>query len=115
MNGFETLTRIGGYIVLFSILTSMIQHLPLPELLKIILTGLTEITNGIHYLTYTDLSKEYRYILAMAFTAFGGISGLAQTSSMVKDTKLSMKKYICFKLLLTIISATLAFVLTLLI
>lgn len=112
MNGFETLTRIGGYIILFSIFTSMLKQLPLPELLKTILIGITEITNGIHYLASTPLSIESQYVLAMAFTAFGGISGMAQTSSMVKDTDLSMKKYIGYKFLLAFLSAGLAFLLT---
>ena len=44
----------------------------------------------------------------MTFTAFGGCSGLAQTSSMIKGTGLSIKKYGIFKLLMTLITAVLA-------
>ena len=45
---------------------------------------------------------------AMAFTAFGGLSGLAQTGSMIKGTSLSIKTYGMFKLIMTVITAVLA-------
>ena len=93
MNGFETLVRIGGYIMLFSILISLVEKLPLPKPVLILLENVLEITNGINCLTNTDWSIQTKYILAMTATAFGGLSGIAQTSSMVKGTSLSMKKY----------------------
>ena len=110
MNGFETLTRLGGYIMLFSMAASMLQKLPLPTALKLCLTGFTEITNGICLLGNSPLSNRTRYILAMAFTAFGGFSGIAQTSSMIKDTPLSLKKYLFQKVLLAILSSLLALI-----
>ncbi len=108
MNGFETLTRLGGYIMLFSMISSMLRLLPLPETTKLILTGLTEITNGIKAVSQSSLTPACRYLLAMTFTAFGGCSGLAQTSSMIKGTGLSIKKYGIFKLIMTLITAVLA-------
>ncbi len=108
MNGFETLTRLGGYIMLFSMISSMFRLLPLPETTKLMLTGLTEITNGIKAASQSPLTPACRYLLAMTFTAFGGCSGLAQTSSMIKGTGLSIKKYGIFKLLMTLITAVLA-------
>lgn len=108
MNGFETLTRLGGYIMLFSMIASMIQLLPLPALLKTGITGITEITNGINQLAAAPMKTSTRYILAMTFTAFGGLSGIAQTSSMIKGTGLSMKKYCGLKVLLTAITFLLA-------
>lgn len=109
MNGFETLTRLGGYIMLFSMIASMLQLLPLPESITIQAVGITEITNGIHRLSAANLSALSRYVLAMAFTAFGGLSGIAQTSSMIKGTGLSMKRYCGLKLLLTAVSAALTY------
>lgn len=108
MNGFETLTRLGGYIMLFSMITSMVSLLPLPDITKALLAGILEITNGIRELTLSGIAPDYQYVLAMAFTAFGGISGFAQTSSMVKGTSLSMKWYVILKLLFTACSALLA-------
>ena len=108
MNGFETLVRIGGYIMLFSILISLVEKLPLPKPVLILLENVLEITNGINCLANTDWSIQTKYILAMTATAFGGLSGIAQTSSMVKGTSLSMKKYCLVKLFLTLCTFLLA-------
>lgn len=108
MNGFETLTKIGGYIMIFSILASCFHQFMMPLTVKICCIGFTELTNGIYALSKSSLPLEMQYILAMIFTAFGGISGLAQTSAMVKDTGLSMKKYLFWKIILCIITGILA-------
>ena len=108
MNGFETLTKIGGYIMIFSILASYFLLLPIPDFIKTCCIGIVELTNGIHFLSTTTLCPESKYVLAMIFTAFGGLSGIAQTSAMIKDTGLSMKKYIFWKLVLCIITGILS-------
>ena len=110
MNGFETLTKIGGYIMIFSILASCFLMLPMPELLKTGCIGVIELTNGIHYLSSTAMTSESKYVLAMIFTAFGGLSGIAQTSAMIKGTGLSIKKYVLWKLVLCIITGILSIV-----
>lgn len=108
MNGFETLTRLGGYIMLFSMIASILQKLPVSPQIRLILTGITEITNGISLIPVTQKSAPWQYILAMGFTAFGGLSGIAQTSSMIKDTGLSLKNYCCMKVFLALCSCLLA-------
>lgn len=108
MNGFETLTRLGGYIMLFSILANLVQRIPIPLPLGLLITGTTEITIGIQRLCEAPVNTATRYVLAMAFTAFGGMSGIAQTSSMIKDTGLSLKKYSITKVILTAVSTLLA-------
>ena len=110
MNGFETLTRLGGYIMLFSMSASMLELLPLPGTTKALLTGITEVTNGVHRIAGLPLSGRMRYVLTISVTAFGGLSGIAQTSSMVKGTRLSMKRYFLLKLALTAGSALLAWI-----
>ncbi len=112
MNGFETLTRLGGYIMLFSMIAAMINHLPIHCLwIKSALIGITELTNGIQFTANTLLTIKTKYLLCIGFTAFGGISGLAQTSSMISETGLSMMKYICIKLILCACSILLATIL----
>ena len=100
MDGFETLTRLGGYIMLFSMTASLLQKLPIPHILTLILTGMVEITNGIAMLPDSSLPQSVQYVLAVVYTAFGGLSGIAQTSSMIRDTPLSIKRYCIAKLLL---------------
>lgn len=108
MNGFETLAKLGGYIMLFSMAASLIKQLPLPVLYQTIGIGATEITNGIREIGLLSANTADKFLLAMGFAAFGGISGLAQTASMVKGTGLSMKKYITGKLCLTAVTVCLS-------
>lgn len=114
MNGFETLTRLGGYIMLFSMIASILRMFPMNDFLKTLLTGITEITNGICLIPAMISDRKLQYIMAMAFTAFGGLSGIAQTSSMIRDTRLSLLSYIMQKLWLTICTTLLAWLVTLL-
>lgn len=112
MNGFETLAKLGGYIVMFAILAQMTTLIPLDNpVLKCLIIGFTEITNGISYTAGQNLDYSLAYPLMMAYTAFGGLSGFAQTASMVKDTGFSMIPYLLMKLLGTALSFGLALLL----
>lgn len=109
MNGFEALVKLGGYIMLFSIIASMMNLLPVSsQLFRSVSIGVVEITNGIQFVSQTTLDNGTKYLLCIAFTAFGGLSGIAQTSSMVSDSHLPMKNYILAKLLLCVCSSVLA-------
>lgn len=109
MNGFETLAKLGGYIILFAILAQMSTLLPIGNpIIKCLLIGVTEITNGIAYTAKQGFAFQLAYPLMMAYTAFGGISGFAQTASMVKDAGFSMLPYLQIKLLCTALSFGLA-------
>lgn len=109
MNGFETLLKLGGYVMLFSLLTQMCVHIAGKEEFTLIaLTGVTEVTNGIHNIAQSSLPFQCKYPIMMAVTAFGGLSGLAQTASMIKGSGISMRFYIKFRLVQTLISAALA-------
>lgn len=109
MIGFETLTKLGGYIILFSILSEMTNSLPIRnELFTCILSGFTEITSGAARISASSLSFRIQYPLILAVTAFGGLSGLAQTASMIGGVGFSMKRYLSTKIILSICSGTLA-------
>lgn len=110
MNGFETLLKLGGYVMLFSLVVQLLAKLFGPhQRLWLFLTGITELTNGIHVLSSSGLANEIMYPAAMAMTAFGGISGFAQTASMCKDTDISMHFYLRFKLWQTAVTTLCAF------
>lgn len=110
MNGFETLLKLGGYVMLFSLLTQMCVHIAGDQEFTLLsLTGLTEITNGIHVAARSSLPLKYKYPVMVAMTAFGGLSGLAQTASMIKGTGISMRFYITFRLIQTLVSTFFAY------
>ena len=108
MNGFEVITRLGGYIILFSILSGMILQLPPPiDTAAPFLAGLTEITTGIHILSVTVLPWKFRFAAVLCCTAFGGLSTVAQTACMLNGTGLSLFTYLKGKLVNTVITALL--------
>lgn len=109
MSGFETLTKLGGYIMLFAIFSQITTHIPTTStILLCLITGLTEITNGIACISDSSLPFETKYLLIILCTAFGGLSGLAQTASMVKDAGFQMWDYIKTKLICSLASVILA-------
>ena len=58
MDGFETITKVGGYILLFSVLLSLLQMLPVKSaLISNICLPILEITNGIPMLSKNILSQ----------------------------------------------------------
>lgn len=98
MNGFETITRLGGYIILFSIGAAMIVQITgSGSLLSWILPGIVEITTGIHQIAGSPLPFSVKYLLILTVTSFGGISTIAQTKGMLSGTPLSISVYIMGK------------------
>lgn len=110
LSAFEVVTKVGGYIILFSVLASLLKLLPLHSpLITALLSGVLEITTGIHNIAILDLSFNAKFILIAVCSAFGGFSVLAQTKSVLGDTDISMPVYCFIKLL----SAVIAFLLSL--
>lgn len=110
MNGFETITRLGGYILLFSILAACISHYwPFAPLGKYLLLGTTEITTGLYQLTLSGLPFRLLYLCSMSMTAFGGLCIMAQTKS-VLEGKLSILPYAAAKCLNAAVTAVLVLI-----
>lgn len=110
MSGFETLTKLGGYIMIFAIFAQMTTCIPLKnEIFRCLLIGFTEITNGITYISSGNLPFHTKYLLIVFCTAFGGLSGVVQTASMIKEAGFSIKKYIKTKVICSFASLVLAY------
>ncbi len=104
-----TLVKVGGYIILFSILTELLGNMmKLPLALKIVGSSVLEITTGCRELAEASLTEYIRYILVSASCAFGGFSSIAQTSSVIMGTDLSVTKYIKVKVRQAVIAAGIA-------
>lgn len=108
LSSFEILIKICGYIVLFSvtsqilisILASFATH---PPLILTILIGNLEITNGISLLSACIIDAPLKYIFVIQLLSLGGLSGIAQTCSILSDAGLSIPKYIIGKALLSLL------------
>lgn len=101
MGSVEVMVRIGGYIMLFSILAVFIRQIPgMPGGLKAMFLGIVEITTGIQAIGKT-ISGYLQGFCLTAVIAFGGLSGVFQTKSVLKNAGLSIRHYILWKLVHT--------------
>ena len=104
LNSFETLIRLCGYIVMFSIMARMVIDWAFPfASAKLVVIGTLEVTNGISYLAASAVTAPVTYVCAIAFLSFGGISGIAQTGSVIAGTDLKLGTYIRDKCLITLL------------
>ena len=105
LNGFETLTKVGGYIVLFSILLLFAKQLPHSTLFAFL-----EITNGIPCILETNFSFEIQFILCLALVSFGGLCSVLQTRAMIQNSGLSIRPYIKEKLITAMVTSFISYV-----
>ena len=128
-NSISTILMIGGFVVLFSVIISILKashflqllasiisplfsFIGIPaELSRHILTGILEITNGINGVASVHLKAISINIIVTAFLlGFGGVSVMLQVLSIISKTDLSPKPYIIGKILHGIIAAIYTFV-----
>lgn len=104
-----SITKLGGYIILFAIFTAMIDTLPLNSpYLTALLSGITEISGGIHRISALALSFPVKYLLLIAVSAFGGLCCTAQSFQMLGEIGISVKAYFAGKLSVTAIAILMA-------
>ena len=99
---------ICGWVILFRmIVTGLEKIMPLQTgiLLKVILRGLLELSNGCISLGLIE-DERLRFILCSGFLAFGGICVFMQTDSVTDG--LSLRSYVVGKILQCIVSAIFA-------
>lgn len=114
----STILMVGGFIVLFSVLISILNVSGITNAVTLLLepvchffgvpakissslfTGILEITNGIELISQIKLKQISINIILTAFLlGFGGISVLLQVLSIVSKSDLSIKPYIIGKIL----------------
>lgn len=99
MNSFDVMIKIGGYMMIFSIMAMYVKSLPFgSELAKTMALGFIEITTGIQNLS--QAGNNIIIGLCMIFSAsFGGLSGIFQTKSVLCSKELSIVHYFIWKIL----------------
>ena len=125
----STILLIGGFVVIFSVIISVLNqtHLldycsklltPIFNILgfntdfaKPILSGILELTNGVNLVANIPIKEISQNVILCAFLlGFGGFSVLLQVFSIISKTDLSIKKYLFGKLLQGIFAAFYTFV-----
>lgn len=98
MDSFETLVKVGGYIILFSVLLSLFESLPVYIPALSALLPLLEVTNGLVLLREMQLPLNFLYPAILGLTSFGGFCAAAQTQCMVQKAGFPTLPYIAQKL-----------------
>lgn len=108
MNAMDTIVCVGGYIILFSVLTTLLTETPLvtffyhssmnQPIFAALVASLFELSNGSYHLSHLPLSI---YTLAgiSSTVAFGGLCVYFQTLYVLEDSQLSTKPYFIAKIL----------------
>lgn len=98
MESFESIVKVGGYIIFFSILTALMTEISGGNFMIRVITPFLEMTNGIVLLknSISDLTVSYPLILGL--TSFGGMCAAAQTECMLGGTFIPFFPYIIQKL-----------------
>ncbi|MFB1051915.1 sporulation integral membrane protein YlbJ [Paraliobacillus sp. JSM ZJ581] len=130
VNSVQTLLMIGGFIIIFSVITTLllrigvapflsnglakileIFHLP-SELALPIFSGLFEITLGAQLIADTNLSSILAKSIAVSFIfAFNGFSVQAQVASILAETDIRFLPYFFARLLHGVLASGIAFLL----
>lgn len=99
------ITKLGIYIMIFSILKGMF-HLLLPpgHLITLFLCSVMEVTGGIQLLCSTTLPYPVRFICVNALCCFGGFCALAQTAGITSMNLNSLSSYIKSRVTITLLS-----------
>ena len=98
MTSFEVMVKIGGYMMLFSVLETFLLRVPMPVPLRSIAMGFVEMTTGSRQIA-VSLPRLWAPAFCCGAAAFGGLSGLAQTANVLQDSGLSAGRYFLWKLL----------------
>ncbi|MCI8592025.1 MAG: hypothetical protein HFI88_06705 [Lachnospiraceae bacterium] len=114
INSLEIIAKIGGYMIFFSVLAKLLSRFIAPIApWDAVLVTVMELTTGLDTLRQSFGPTLPGICLACALCAFGGLSSVMQTASVLKGTDLSMGSYLRAKILQSTVTLFLAFLLCL--
>lgn len=125
-NGINTTLSIGGFIIVFSVIISLIKNniyfhiifeqletflsLPVGTLYCLFL-GSIEMTNGCSIISTLPLSFPLKLSIISFLCSFSGLAVIAQVSSFISETKINYVRYIFFKIIQGIFSFIITYIL----
>lgn len=100
LNGFITISKLGGYLIIFSIFSIGITKLYfIPSILRTVLICIMEITTGTYYISLLDINTLIKVFCCVAASIFGGLSTVFQTKSVSKTYNQNIRKYLLFRII----------------
>jgi len=122
-NGVNLILLVGGYIIIFSVISKIIKVtgiltlisgiidlIPLigidgNQYIPVVISGLLELTNGIKECAQACMPDLARIIMISFFIGFGGLSVNAQVSGIIQDTDINFFIYFLMKILQGVLAA----------
>lgn len=104
----STLLMILGTICFYMLLTFIVTNL-LPDnlLIKTLISGFLEITNGLNTITSLNIFIQIKEIIASAIISFGGLSIHTQIKAILENTNMNYSYFLKGRIMQTIISVIL--------
>lgn len=104
MDGFSTITRLGGYIMLFTIWIQFMKLLPLSDSALALLGAVLEISSGIDLIaSLPTLQEPFRTAFLCTCAAFGGLCICAQTQSVLSGTPLRILTWLRGRIIIALL------------
>ena len=107
LNAFESVTKVGGYMMMFSVLIQLLASVLPNTIFSLLLYSSLEISTGIRLLFSSALYTTEKIILCAYLTSFGGWCCIAQTYSMISGSQLPILPYIAEKLVTALVTSLL--------
>lgn len=111
LNSINTLLLILGVISFFSCITTLINLNISSPIIKSIICGIFEITQGINQINLLNISLKLKATLITFIISFGGLSSHMQVMSILEDTHIRYKPYLYSRIMHAFISSTIVYIL----
>ena len=108
----NTLLLILGSTTVFLIITTIINSIiPLNGILKPIINGIFEMTQGLKYLENLNINSNIKALISVGILSFGGLSVHMQIITIISETKIKYLPYFISRILHAFISIVMLYLL----
>ncbi len=112
ISSINTLLLILGVMTMCLVITTIIDNnINLNSILQSILNGFIEMTQGLKYISIEQIPLKLKCVLSVMILSFGGLSVHMQIMSILSDTKITYLPFLCSRILHSIISGLLMYIL----
>ena len=103
-----------GNLIIFTIIINLIKKLiPLNSIFLSFISGILEITNGINQVSLLNINIKYKLLLTLFFLSFSGLSIIFQTTSILNNYKINIKRILIIRLVFSIMTCILFYIIIL--
>lgn len=108
-NASSALISVCGYIVLFSVVMGLIEHMLIPKSIIAIISAVLEISGGCAKISQASFSMSIKTALSAFAVSWGGTCVVMQISGFINECGIKCRKLLLFKFIQGVVSSLLAF------